>query len=122
MMDPIGLGLENYDPIGAWRTQDGTSAVDPSGEIVEANADVSGKFSGAIELGQKLAKSRQVSDCVATQWLRYSLGRMETVDDACTVQAIHDGFAASGGNVRALLKSIVLGDAFRHVRAVGGSK
>jgi hypothetical protein len=122
MMDPIGLGLENYDPIGAWRTQDGTSAVDPSGEIVEANADVAGKFVGAIELGQKLAKSRQVSDCLATQWLRYSLGRMETVDDACTVQAIHDGFAASGGNVRELLKTIVLGDAFRHVRAVGGSQ
>jgi hypothetical protein len=38
------------------------------------------------------------------------------------VQAIHDGFAASGGNVRELLKTIVLGDAFRHVRAVGGSK
>jgi len=122
MMDPIGLGLENYDPIGAFRTQDGMSAVDPSGEIVEANADVSGKFVGAIELAGKLAKSRQVSDCLATQWLRYSLGRMETVDDACTVQAIHDGFAASGGNVRELLKTIVLGDAFRHVRAVGGSQ
>ena len=27
-MDPLGFGLENYDAIGRWRTQDGKFPVD----------------------------------------------------------------------------------------------
>ena len=34
MIDPIGLAFEHYDAIGAWRTTDGPSAVDASGEII----------------------------------------------------------------------------------------
>jgi hypothetical protein len=62
MMDPIGLGFEQYDAVGAFRTSEGSIAVDPSGEIIEAAADVAGTFSGVIELGRKLAASKQVSD------------------------------------------------------------
>src|SRR5207248_9570257 len=32
-MDPLGFGLENFDGIGAWRTQDGKFAVDSSGAL-----------------------------------------------------------------------------------------
>ena len=32
-MDPLGFGLENYDAIGAWRSQDGKVAIDASGEL-----------------------------------------------------------------------------------------
>jgi hypothetical protein len=124
LMDPIGLGFENYGPIGEYRTMDGNSPVDPSGEIRNVpgeNIDAAGTFDGAIDLGNHLAQSRRVGDCVATQWFRFSLGRMESNDDACTLQTIRAGFAASGSNVRDLLKAIVLGNAFRSVRVVGGS-
>jgi Protein of unknown function (DUF1592)/Protein of unknown function (DUF1588)/Protein of unknown function (DUF1585)/Protein of unknown function (DUF1595)/Protein of unknown function (DUF1587) len=121
LMDPIGLGFEHYDSIGAYRTMDGNQPVDASGEIKTAQPDVTGTFNGAVELSQKLAGSREVAQCMANQWFRFALGRIESKDDACTLKAIYDGFEASGGNVRDLLTALVLSDAFRHVRAVGST-
>jgi hypothetical protein len=117
LMDPIGLGFENYDPIGAFRTNDGLGAVDATGSLVEVAADLAGDFDGAVALANKLAGSREVRTCVGLQWFRFSLGRMESADDSCSVKDIRDGFEASGGNVRALLVQIAQSDAFRHVRS-----
>jgi hypothetical protein len=118
-MDPIGLAFENFDGTGTFRTMENGVTIDVSGEILDASADLAGTFVGIPELGQKLAQSRWVADCVANQWFRFSLGRMESSDDACTLRSIHQGFATSGYNVRELVKSIVLSEAFTHVRAVG---
>jgi hypothetical protein len=119
LIDPIGLGFENYDAIGAFRSVDAGSPVDASGEVLEAGADVAGPFNGAVELSRKLAASQQAADCVANQWFRYALGRMEASDDACSVAAIREAFNGSGNNVRTLIGAIVASDAFRHVRSNG---
>lgn len=119
LMDPIGLGLESYDGVGAFRTMDGTNAVDARGHIYAGGADLDGDFNGAVELANKLAGSTRVSDCVVNQWFRFSLGRMESTNDACSIVAIRDGFRASNGNIRALLAAVALSPAFRNVRAVG---
>jgi hypothetical protein len=119
LIDPIGLAFEKYDGVGAYRTSwtaDGSQPIDATGEVL-AGGDLNGKFDGVLEFGQKLAQSRQVSDCLASQWFRFALGRMESSDDACSMLTIRDGFAASGKNVRQLLVSIVKSDAFRNVRA-----
>lgn len=117
LMDPIGLGFEHYDPIGAWRDDDGLTAVDATGNFAEAGPDLDGPFDGAVELANKLAASRVVRTCVSLQWFRFSMGRMESVADACSVKSIRDGFEASGGNIRTLLVQIAQSDAFRHVRS-----
>ena len=75
-----------------------------------------GSFDGAVELAGKLAKSTEVAECVARQWFRFALGRVESENDACSLQAIDGGFRASGNNVRALLAQVALSDAFRNVR------
>ena len=119
LIDPIGLAFEKYDGIGAYRNSwaaDGSQPIDAQGEII-GGGDLSGKFDGALELAKKLASSRTAADCLANQWFRFALGRMESSDDAFSMQAIHDGFAASGNNVRKLFVSIVKSDAFRNVRA-----
>ena len=72
---------------------------------------------GAIELSTKLAASPEAADCMSNQWFRFALGRMEAVDDACSLKAIRQGFDGSGRNVRDLIVGIVKSDAFRHVRA-----
>jgi hypothetical protein len=117
-IDPIGLALENYDGVGKYRTQDGGVVIDASGEVLDAGDDVAGAFVGGVELGQKLAGSAQVRSCVANQWFRFSLGRMESNDDACALRNARSEFARTG-NVRELITNLVLSDAFRHVRAVG---
>jgi len=119
-MDPIGLGFENFDAIGAYRTVDGLGDVDATGNIVAAGADLAGSFNGALELANKLAQSQDVGNCFAQQWFRFSMGRMESVDDSCSIQSIHDAFRASGGNIRDLLARIAVSPSFRNVRVTPG--
>ena len=46
---PLGYGLENFDPLGRWRTVDGTDPVDASGAMVDGTP-----FNGAAELRKAL--------------------------------------------------------------------
>jgi hypothetical protein len=117
-IDPIGLALENYDGTGAFRTEEGGETIDASGVVYDAGPDLELPFTGGVELGQRLAASRAVRDCVSNQWFRYSLGRMESVDDGCALRSIRGKFSATG-NVRELITNIVLSHAFRRVRASG---
>lgn len=119
LIDPIGLGFENYDPIGAYRTHEGSFEVDASGEVLAAGSDVEGPFTGAVELSQRLARSEMVSACFSKQWFRFALGRMESSDDACSLDALYGAMERSGGNVRELLAALVQTPAFTHVRTQG---
>lgn len=116
LIDGIGFAFEHYDAAGAWRDQDNGIAVDATGELV-GTQDVDGKYDGALELAGKLAKSRQVDQCVATHWFRYAFGRAETDDDDCALKPIVDEFVASGGDVKHLVRTIATSDAMRFRRA-----
>ena len=121
LMDPIGLGFETFDGIGAFRTMDGTGAVDATGNIISAGPDLDGTFDGPVELAKRLADSEVVSNCMVNQWFRYSMGRMETTNDACSIQGIREAFNAAGGNIRELLARVAQSPAFRNVRLTPGS-
>lgn len=114
MIDGIGLAMENYDGIGAHRVQENGKPIDASGELL--GTDVDGTFDGAVALAAKLAESRDVHDCVTTQWFRFAFGRGESSLDACTIDALRADFAASDGDVRELMLAIVVSDAFRKHR------
>jgi Protein of unknown function (DUF1588)/Protein of unknown function (DUF1592)/Protein of unknown function (DUF1595)/Protein of unknown function (DUF1585)/Protein of unknown function (DUF1587) len=121
-IDPLGLGFENYDAVGQYRTTDGMGAVDASGAFTNVRPDLAGTFVGAVEMAKALAESTEVADCVSRQWFRFALGRVESFDDACTVSGIQTEFDASDGNVPQLLAGIIASDAFRHVRSTGGNQ
>jgi hypothetical protein len=110
IMDPIGFGFENFDPIGKWRDTDRGKKVDASGELI--GSDVDGPFAGVPALGKMLAKSQAVSDCVATQWFRFASGREETDRDSCSLKILRDKFRESGGDLRELLVQFTQTDAF----------
>lgn len=112
LMDPIGFGLEHYDALGRYRTLDEGIAVDAAGEIV-ATDDANGKFVGGPALSAQLASSRQVHDCVATQFFRFALGRSESAADRCSIAHTAQRFGDAGGTLAELLLSVVKSDAFR---------
>ena len=58
---------------------------------------------------------------MVSQWFRFSMGRMETTNDSCSIQGIRESFAASGGNIREMLARIALSPSFRNVRLTPGS-
>jgi hypothetical protein len=113
LLDPIGVGFENYDAIGRYRTMENGKAIDSNGELVGV-ASSPGPFSGGVALAQQLATSPEVRECVQKQWFRFSLGRYEAGEDACSMQALTQAFAASDYQVKTLLLALVTSDAFRY--------
>jgi hypothetical protein len=117
MMDKLGYAYESYDGVGRFRTTENGVTVDNSGEVI--GTDVDGPFKGAIELSQRLLSSKQVQECVATQWFRYAMGRLETKQDTCVLDNLKKRFTGmSNLRVDDLLEAIVESDAFRTYRAV----
>jgi hypothetical protein len=116
LIDPIGLGFENFDGIGLWRTMEGAKPVDARGNIL--GTDVAGPFNGALELASKLASSKDVSSCMVTHWFRFGNGRDVASDDACTMETLSGSFARSGGSLRELLLAMVQTDAFMFRKGV----
>ncbi|MEA2696919.1 MAG: hypothetical protein QOI66_1190 [Myxococcales bacterium] len=107
-MDPIGLALENYDAIGAWRDTDHGKPIDVSGVLLDGT-----KFSGRAELETALAKDPRVGSCLAKNLMAYSLGRSVGDKDQGYVD---DAAKATGGGklgMRDLLMNVVASDAFR---------
>jgi len=113
LMDPIGFGFENYDSLGKYRAQDGASAVDASGELT-STGEIDGKFNGVVELGQKLAQSETVRQCLARQWFRFALARFEQSVDDCSMKGLVDSFEAAGADLNTLPQAIVESDAFQY--------
>ena len=112
LIDGLGFAFESYDGIGAFRELDQGLPVDASGEIFGTD-DIDGEIDGALELAGQLASSQQVSACVAQQWFRFALGRLETDDDQCAFDHMLESFDETDQDMRALVKTIVVSDSFR---------
>lgn len=117
-LDPPGFAFEHYDALGAWREREGVLPVDATG-ILTGTDDVDGPFDGVVALGARLSTSAQVRRCVATQWFRAAVGRVERVEDNPSLDAIFQTFARSGFDARELIIAIVTSDAFRRVGFAG---
>jgi hypothetical protein len=74
IMDPIGFSLENFDPVGAWRTREGGTLgtpIDASGQLLDGT-----KVVGPIELRQALLKKPEIFvDTMTEKLMTYALGR-----------------------------------------------
>jgi hypothetical protein len=112
LTDGIGFAFENYDAIGAYRTTDQGKPVDASGSIALPSGTIS--FKNAVELAGALARTPEVQDCVATQWMRFFLRRNELRGDQASLQAATDVFRRSSFDLRELLVALVKTRAFTH--------
>jgi hypothetical protein len=113
MMDPIGLGFEHFDGAGLWRDEENGRPVDDSGEIV--GTDTPGPFRGPVELGEKLARSQQVRECVTLSMFRFAYGRTEAHEDERSLELLRERFAT--GQIAELLAALTETDAFLYLPA-----
>jgi hypothetical protein len=109
-MDPMGLALEHFDAVGAWRADDRGMPLDTSGDVENLGA-----FSGPAELGQRLAEDERTGRCVVKNFLRSSLGHVETDGERWEVRRISDQFATDGSQVQELLVELCASPMFRYV-------
>jgi hypothetical protein len=106
-MDPIGLGLENFDGLGAFRKRDNDAIIDASGELDGV------AFADARELGVALREHPKIASCFVSNLYRYATSFVEAEADVGTIEALTYEFSASGHKVKSLLLTIVMSPGFR---------
>ena len=107
-IDPLGFALENFDPVGAWRTSYGKTPIDPAGELPggETFPDVTG-------LKRVLVKRQPVFARMLTErLLTYACGRRMGALDEPVVEAIVAAQPPRGHGLRSLLEAVVTSDLF----------
>ena len=108
MMDPIGLGMENYDADGSWRDTDNGLPIDPSGELP---GDL--LFSGPTELAEVLANHQRLPHCATEKIATFALGRGMKDYDEPFIDHVITETEAEGHRFRDLIESIVMSKSFR---------
>ena len=108
-MDPLGLSLSNYDPIGGWTDVWDGEPVDNSGTLPDGTT-----FAGADGLGQLLGSDERFSACATEKLLSYALGRALYGDDHCF---IYDIISTVGedASLRELIHQVAISRVFNHV-------
>lgn len=112
IMDPLGLGLEAYDHVGRFRTEDMGQPADATGAVVGTGTELDGPFNGALELGQKLAKSSVVRQCFVRHNFRYWFGRHETTADGCALSSADEALSRGGGDPVRMVAAFLGSDSF----------
>ena len=104
--DPLGLPLEQFDGIGAFRASENGAPIDTSGEF-EGQA-----FEGVVGLGTLLAKSPTPSACFVRRVVEYATGLDEDATPPGWTEAMSESFANDGFRIRPLLRRIALSPEF----------
>jgi len=103
LMDPIGFALENYDSVGAWRTEDSGTPIDATGQLADGT-EVNGIVSVRNAL---LARPEVFAGTVTEKLLIYALGRGLEGYDMPAVRAIVRQAAAGDYRLSALIMGVV---------------
>lgn len=112
-MDPLGLALENFNALGAWRDQENHRPIDATGELPTGET-----FDNIGELKRILAENH-VKDfyrCLTEKLLTYALGRGLEYYDEHTIDQIVDRLDENDGKFSALLMGIIESPPFQRQR------
>jgi hypothetical protein len=127
LIDPIGLGFEQYNAIGVFQPkmslQFGSRADFQAGRrptMIELDLDTTGFIQGLEnsdfqtpqELGRLLAESNACQRCIVKQLFRYCLGREETAADQPVIETLVAKFRDSGYRFKELIIALVTSDLF----------
>ena len=87
LFEPIGLALENFDGVGAWRLKDEGQPIDPTGVLANGT-----KIDGVASLRDLLMQnSEQFVRVMTEKLLTYALGRGVEDQDMPLVRSIARG-------------------------------
>ncbi|MBI3261614.1 MAG: DUF1592 domain-containing protein [Acidobacteria bacterium] len=113
VMDPLGLALENFDVVGAWRIRDNGVVVDPSGKLYDGT-DLNGPASLRRAL---LNHSDSVLLNFTENLMAYALGRPVEYFDQPAIRAIVKKASQSDNRFSSLALGIINSAAFQMSQA-----
>lgn len=108
VMDPLGLGLENFNAIGQWRDKDEGQEIDASGKLPSGET-----FDGPLQLIQIVRRRREKFLRTLTEkMLTYAIGRGAEYYDKCTVDRCVKQLGQNGQRFSVLVECIVTSEPF----------
>jgi hypothetical protein len=110
-MDPLGFGLENFDALGRWRTEQAGKPIDTEGVLPTGE-----KFRGPVELKKLLLEKRRTEFLrnLSRKMLGYALARQINRPEMCVVQDCASALEQGDFRASRLLEAIVLSYPFSH--------
>jgi mono/diheme cytochrome c family protein len=109
VIDPLGLSLDNFDVVGAWRIKDNGVPVDTSGKLYDG-ADLTGPATlRAALMTHSEALIRNFTDNL----MAYALGRRVEYYDQPAIRAIVKRAGGSGNKFSAFVLGVVNSAAFQ---------
>jgi mono/diheme cytochrome c family protein len=103
VMDPVGLALENFDAVGAWRTNEAGGPIDASGQLADGTA-----VDGVVTLRKAILDRPELFVGTMTEKLMtYALGRGVGPEDMPGVRRILRDAAANDYRFSSLVLGIV---------------
>ena len=113
MIDPLGLALENFDVVGAWRIKDNGVIVDTAAKMYDGT-----DLNGPADLRKALlGKSESVIRNFTDSLMAYALGRRIEYYDQPTVRAIVKKASGNGYKFSSFVLGIVNSAAFQMAQA-----
>jgi hypothetical protein len=104
--DPIGLSMENYDAIGAYRAQE-------NGAVINASGMFEGKpYKNVLDLQHLLHDSPAAPACLVQRVFAYGVGRPPTPSEEKWLEYTADRFAADAYQLPTLMRRIATSPAF----------
>jgi mono/diheme cytochrome c family protein len=144
-MNPLGLAFEMYDDFGRYRTEESleypenlikkgpvkaavhvdlrdvykTLPVNAKGSL-DGTGDKSldGDVNDAIDLIDRLARSKRVRQSIIRYAFRYFMGRNEILSDSTTLIDADRAYLESGGSFDAVIMSLLTSDSFIYRKAI----
>jgi len=123
-IDPIGFGLENFDAVGQWRTEDSYQALDPLGKpIAKAIKTWTIDPAGSLHKGPAFKNVFEVRDIIANRrerfargfsaaLIQYALGRPCGFNDEPLMDAMVQQAGAKQFAIRGFVHTLIQSKAF----------
>lgn len=139
-MNPLGLAFEMFDDFGRYRTAESlehpenviektkskygadtykTAPVNCKGSLDETgDPKLDGEVKDAIEMIDRLAKSKRVRQSIIRYAFRFFMGRNEMLSDSQTLIDADNAYAQSEGSFNAVVVSLLTSDSFMYRKPV----
>ena len=118
-MDPYSRVLQNFGPIGNYRTVDEANRpINPSVTFSGSSPLAPMMLTGAPALAQALISTKVLTDCAIQKMSSYAIGSMIRVARTCEVEALRAQFDQSDGTMSSLITQVALAN-FVRARAGG---
>jgi hypothetical protein len=106
-MDPIGLGLENFDGLGVFREKD-------NGVVIDASGDIDGRaYQNPRALSFVIHDHPDLPKCLVRTMYRYAYGHEEELGESQTLYELTQSFKSQNYRILDLVKQVVMHPHFR---------